>query len=145
MFGLRIFVWVQTFRRGPPMPPHNFCHPGISYYLVINRYFKMWAKYDIVVHCWEVEVKCGSGDFGGGRLEIPRFEAWWLSQRIPQKISFHFVGSKQPEYIWLKPPQRCRQRQHITFRDIISKNLSSRLILNERYCIVRLPATKWIR
>ena len=28
MFGLKIFVRVQTFRRGPPVPPHNFCHPG---------------------------------------------------------------------------------------------------------------------
>ena len=28
MFGLKIFVRVQTFRRGLPVPPHNFCHPG---------------------------------------------------------------------------------------------------------------------
>ena len=28
MFGLKIFVGVQTFRRGPPVPPHNFCYPG---------------------------------------------------------------------------------------------------------------------
>ena len=28
MFKLKIFVRVQTFRRGPPVPPRNFCHPG---------------------------------------------------------------------------------------------------------------------
>ena len=31
MFGLKIFVRVQTFQRGPPVPPHNFCHPGTQY------------------------------------------------------------------------------------------------------------------
>ena len=30
MFGLKVFVQVQTFRRGPPVPPHNFCHPGLN-------------------------------------------------------------------------------------------------------------------
>ena len=28
MFGLKIFVRIQTFRRGLPVPPQNFCHPG---------------------------------------------------------------------------------------------------------------------
>ena len=28
MFGLKIFVRVQTFRRMPPVLPRNFCHPG---------------------------------------------------------------------------------------------------------------------
>ena len=28
MFGLKIFVRVQTFRRVPPVLPRNFCHPG---------------------------------------------------------------------------------------------------------------------
>ena len=32
MFGLKIFVRVQTFWRGPPVPPHNFCHPGGATY-----------------------------------------------------------------------------------------------------------------
>ena len=27
MFGLKIFVQVQTFRRVPPVLPCNFCHP----------------------------------------------------------------------------------------------------------------------
>ena len=27
MFGLKIFVQVQTFRRVPPVLPRNFCHP----------------------------------------------------------------------------------------------------------------------
>ena len=31
MFGLKIFVQVQTFWRGPPVPPYNFCHPGIKH------------------------------------------------------------------------------------------------------------------
>ena len=28
MLGLKIFVGVQTFRRRPFLPSHNFCHPG---------------------------------------------------------------------------------------------------------------------
>ena len=28
MFGLKIFVRVQTFRRVPPVLPCNFCHPA---------------------------------------------------------------------------------------------------------------------
>ena len=28
MFGLKIYVRVQTFRRVPPVLPCNFCHPG---------------------------------------------------------------------------------------------------------------------
>ena len=28
MFGLKIFVQVQTFMRIPPVLPCNFCHPG---------------------------------------------------------------------------------------------------------------------
>ena len=28
MFGFKIFVPVQTFWRGLPVPPHNFCHPA---------------------------------------------------------------------------------------------------------------------
>ena len=30
MFGLKIFVRVQTFRRAPPVRPCNFCHPGLT-------------------------------------------------------------------------------------------------------------------
>ena len=31
MFGLKIFVRVQTFRRVPPVLPRNFCHPADAY------------------------------------------------------------------------------------------------------------------
>ena len=31
MLGLKIFVRVQTFRRRPFMPSHNFCLPAIAY------------------------------------------------------------------------------------------------------------------
>ena len=27
MFRIKIFIWVQTFRRVPPVLPRNFCHP----------------------------------------------------------------------------------------------------------------------
>ena len=30
MFGLKIFVRVQTFRRVPPVLPRNFCHPALG-------------------------------------------------------------------------------------------------------------------
>ena len=33
MFGLKIFVRVQTFRRVPPVLPCNFCHPALDIYL----------------------------------------------------------------------------------------------------------------
>ena len=39
MFGLNIFVRVQTFRRGPPVPPRNFCHPGTGKPETIRMYF----------------------------------------------------------------------------------------------------------
>ena len=35
MFGLKTFVRVQTFQRGPSMPPHNFCHPALKLPLFI--------------------------------------------------------------------------------------------------------------
>ena len=37
MFGLKIFVRVQTFRRVPPVLPRNFCHPD-SY--ILPRFHK---------------------------------------------------------------------------------------------------------
>ena len=30
MFGLKIFVRAQTFRRVPPVLPRNFCHPALE-------------------------------------------------------------------------------------------------------------------
>ena len=33
MFGLKIFVRVQTFRRVPPVLPCNFCHPALMHIL----------------------------------------------------------------------------------------------------------------
>ena len=46
MFGLKIFIRVQTFWRGPPVPPRNFCHPG------------SWAYYGQIVG------QFGTGQFG---------------------------------------------------------------------------------
>ena len=40
MFGLKIFVRVQTFRRVPPVLPRNFCHPALNWILgkaILNR------------------------------------------------------------------------------------------------------------
>ena len=34
---LKIFVRVQTFRRGPPALPRNFCHPGGNIYISHGR------------------------------------------------------------------------------------------------------------
>ena len=36
MLELKIFVWVQTFRRRPFVPSHNFCHPGQFYFKKIS-------------------------------------------------------------------------------------------------------------
>ena len=41
MFGLKIFVRVQTFRRVPPVLPRNFCHPVISTLPDEKRWFIM--------------------------------------------------------------------------------------------------------
>ena len=51
MFGLKIFVQVQTFRRGPPVPPHNFCHPALSQCNVLqdDDFFLPWS---IVCYTW---------------------------------------------------------------------------------------------
>ena len=35
MFWLKIFVLVQTFRQGPPVPSHNFCHPATQ---ILSRF-----------------------------------------------------------------------------------------------------------
>ena len=39
MFGLKIFVRVQTFRRVPPVLPCNFCHPDCRYVLFLVQSF----------------------------------------------------------------------------------------------------------
>ena len=39
MFGLHIFVRVQTFWRVPPVLPRNFCHPGIN--RTVHQYVRM--------------------------------------------------------------------------------------------------------
>ena len=38
MFGLKIFVRVQTFWRLPPVLPRNFCHPVWWYFYYDHRY-----------------------------------------------------------------------------------------------------------
>ena len=35
MFGLKISVWVQTFRRVSPVLPCNFCHPAKRYHFLV--------------------------------------------------------------------------------------------------------------
>ena len=42
MFGLKIFVRVQTFRRVPPVLPRNFCHPG---YALGGHYIRKGRKW----------------------------------------------------------------------------------------------------
>ena len=37
---MKIFVRVQTFQRGPPVPPHNFCHPGLIMVCQLSRTMK---------------------------------------------------------------------------------------------------------
>ena len=43
MFGLKIFV--QTFRRVPPVPPPNFCHPDHDH----NHYYN--HNHNSYFHC----------------------------------------------------------------------------------------------
>ena len=38
MFGLKISVRVQTFRRVPPVLPRNFCHPATYVDVVPNGF-----------------------------------------------------------------------------------------------------------
>ena len=50
MFGLEIFVRVQTFRRVPPVLPRNFCHP--AQHLTIPTLFT-WSDLRVVEQsCW---------------------------------------------------------------------------------------------
>ena len=43
MFGLKIFVRVQTFRRVPPVLPCNSCHPGPYNNLLHNAWDNRWS------------------------------------------------------------------------------------------------------
>ena len=43
MFGLKIFVRVQTFQRVPPVLPGNFCHPA-------NHKDYSWGKIFVIEH-----------------------------------------------------------------------------------------------
>ena len=39
MFGLKMFVQVQTFWWVPPVLPRNFCHPGSDFIFYSKRLF----------------------------------------------------------------------------------------------------------
>ena len=54
MFGLKIFVQIQTFRRVPPVLPRNFCHPA-SYnddnqHCHLNSQSWLWTPVDGIIH-----------------------------------------------------------------------------------------------
>ena len=48
MFGLKIFVRVQTFWRVPPVLPRNFCHPVLKWYCSFRD------LYDLILECCNV-------------------------------------------------------------------------------------------
>ena len=65
MFGLKIFVWVQTFRRVPRVLPCNFCHPDgskkefnlntnwyFSSYLIKDPYFRITHRCSVTRASW---------------------------------------------------------------------------------------------
>ena len=57
MFGLKIFVRVQTFRRVPPVLPRNFCHPGGNIYISHGRGYEGESNhsdwYHVVLQAFE--------------------------------------------------------------------------------------------
>ena len=74
----------------------------------LNKTFRKEKKLLFVLADSSLVINCSGnwrkfwGVFGGGRLRNSQIWAPAVAQsRIPQKISFHFVGSKPPEYIWL--------------------------------------------
>ena len=71
MFGLKIFVRVQTFRQVPPVLPRNFCHPAIKPNMIIrctNIRSPLYGTIGRVVACkgnGELEVKSQIGVVDG--------------------------------------------------------------------------------
>ena len=71
MFGLKTFVRVQTFRRGAPVPPRNFCNPGWLFDLVLF-FILRWSCFSVKVWCSgtkaeacegeSLEISCQSGE-----------------------------------------------------------------------------------
>ena len=49
MFGLKIFVRVQTFRQGLPVPPHNFCHPAS-----VHHTWKFESDWGLFSYLWQI-------------------------------------------------------------------------------------------
>ena len=61
MFGLKIFVRVQTFRRVPPVLPRNFCHPVQKNAEAEGENLAHLKDLDELEICYDV-------DGGGGRF-----------------------------------------------------------------------------
>ena len=53
LFGPKIFVRVQTFRRVPPVLPRNFCHPGIEW----DCFFLKDTPIFYIKKIWDIRTK----------------------------------------------------------------------------------------
>ena len=92
MFGLKIFVRVQTFRRVPPVLPCNFCHPAV----LCNLSCEHSVRRAIVIRRDTLHTKFSSQ----GKL-------WQLAQK---------------EYILLSHDECINHRMSVWFRESLSKS-----------------------
>ena len=63
MFGLKIFVRVQTFRRVPPVLPCNFCHPDCRYVLFLVQSLLLCLWNFIASRLSKIMTKAGNIQF----------------------------------------------------------------------------------
>ena len=73
MFGFKIFVRVQTFQRGPPVPLRNFCHPDPEYLDYDNTNFSNLFASD--------DMDNSSRMRNQSRVDCPRAESAHISER----------------------------------------------------------------
>ena len=95
MFGLKIFVRVQTFRRVPPVLPRNFCHPGRECNPDIRKWVVMQnLAIDLIFCC----VLCLFSRFKEGWLQSGRrrlSEWWWADSDLHD---LHWTTNKPNKY-----------------------------------------------
>ena len=97
MFGLKIFVRVQTFRQVPPVLPRNFCHPAVR---GVRFLLTQWDAYVIsILHC----VLIIMSDSSTQTLEITSEETSWTMvkfQRLRFVVALPLLKSCKNVFLW---------------------------------------------
>ena len=133
MFGLKIFVRVQTFWRAPPVLPCNFCHPDA---------WKLWYFFLQKQHLTCIpNVK-----------SFPVYRSKWareLDLRKWESVSFKATAARRSR-VFLKQLQLTQLLQKITNKQYMYKlatiNLSTEMPSNQQYFVKHtiIRRSKWI-